>query len=266
MPDHKNIKPAESTRHAGRLERGVLWGGFGLALVAVVIVGLVSLQGGASQRALEAELQPYGLVPDFTLIERSGRQVSKADLLGKVWVVNFMFTRCVDTCPLESRHMARLQEAFVDEPDARWVSITVDPDYDTPAALIRYAATFAAHPQRWLFLTGDKQVIYRLARQGLHLGVVPPAKAHQTSAVPAHAGAWQAVRVMLRALQPQRAWAHHGTQQPGKTVTAIQHSSRFVLVDRQGRIRGYYKSQEEEDMRRLQRHVTFLLRNNTEYP
>ena len=159
--------------------------------------------------------------------------------------------------------MAQLQESFVQESDVRLVSITVDPEYDTREVLRRYAANFAAHPQRWLFLTGDQQSIYRLAREGFHVGVVPPTKARRTSTMPHLAGTWQALRALLPTLQPQRAWAHHGAHQPSDSATAIQHSARFVLVDRQGRIRGYYKSQEEEAMRRLQRHVTFLLRKDS---
>ncbi len=257
-----NINQATTPQGPGRLQRSVLWGGFGLVLVAVLVIGLVSFQGGTSRRVLEDELRPYGEVPDFALVERSGRQVTRADLLGKVWVVNFMFTRCVDACPLQSHRMARLQETFAQEPDVRWVSITVDPEHDTPEVLSQYAAHFAAHAQRWLFLTGDQQIIYRLAREGFYLGVVPPAEAHRTSATPGDAVVWRAVRGLLQALQPARAWAHLGTHQPRAAGAAIQHSARFALVDRQGRIRGYYKSQEREAMRRFQRHVTFLLRQH----
>jgi cytochrome oxidase Cu insertion factor (SCO1/SenC/PrrC family) len=137
---------------------------------------------GGTWQAQQADLQVLGVVPDFVLLERSGRQVSRADLLGKVWVVNFIFTRCVDECPLESSQMARLQTQLASEDGVRWVSITLDPVHDTSDVLQRYAENFGAHPQRWLFLTGDKKAIYQLAQEGFHLGVIDPDEARRTSA------------------------------------------------------------------------------------
>src|SRR5262249_16936989 len=108
-----------------------LWGvcvlvtGVGVALFFVA--GFVSDSWRAGN-----DLQRLGEVPDFALLDRSGQQVSKADLLGKVWIASLIFTRCVDECPLVSSQMARLQDAFAAEPDVRLVSITVDPAYDTP--------------------------------------------------------------------------------------------------------------------------------------
>ena len=134
-------------------------------LVALVSVGFFLLAGSASWRAGN-DLQRLWEVPDFALIERSGQPVTKADLLGKVWIASVIFTRCVEECPLVSSHMARLQDAFAAERDVYLVSITVDPAYDTPEVLTRYAQSFAAQPQRWLFLTGDKATIYRLVREG----------------------------------------------------------------------------------------------------
>src|SRR5439155_9651071 len=135
------------------------------------------------------DLQRLGDVPDFALLERSGQQVTKTDLLGKVWIASVIFTRCVDECPLVSSHMARLQDAFAAERDVRLVSITVDPAYDTPAVLTRYAERFAAQPQRWFFLTGDKEAIYRLVREGFHLGLTDPREAARSAATVGAQGA-----------------------------------------------------------------------------
>ena len=115
---------------------------------------------------------------------------------------------------------------------------SVDPERDTPEVLSEYAGRFGAGPDRWLFLTGEKQTIYRLALEGFRLSVVDPEEGVQS-----------------RLLGPAPALAHHG--QVGKTFI---HSSRFVLVDRGARIRGYYQFNDIEAMGRLVEDVKILLR------
>lgn len=248
---------AQGCKRTGWLNRSVLWWMCGLTLVVGVSVGVFVLQGVYTSRpALQDNLRPLGIVPDFALRERSGRLVTRDDLGEKVWVVGFVFTRCVDECPLVSNRMARLQETFAAQADLCLVSITVDPEHDTPEVLSRYAEGFGAHPQRWLFLTGEKAAIYRLARQGFHLSVVAPSEAQQSSTVlPPSARLWRA----LHGLAPVVAWAHHAMPHADKARQAILHSARLVLVDRQGQIRQYYDSRDEEAMRRLQHHVKRLL-------
>jgi cytochrome oxidase Cu insertion factor (SCO1/SenC/PrrC family) len=245
-----------------------LWGV--CVLVALGSVALFFLAGfhSGSWRAGN-NLQRLGDVPDFALLERSGQQVTKTDLLGKVWIASVIFTRCVDECPLVSSHMARLQDAFAAERDVRLVSITVDPVYDTPDVLTRYAQRFAAQPQRWLFLTGDKEAIYRLVRAGFHLGLMDPREAEQpgatvwaqeakrpSSAVP-EAGRWRGD--LWQWLIPASAWAHHDAPPHDQVQQAITHSARLVLVDRQGQIRQYYNSADQDALHRVPRDVRLLL-------
>ncbi len=147
------------------------------------------------------KLDVYGHVPDFSLIERSGRRVGRSDLLGKIWVVDFFYTRCTDTCPLQSAHMARLQADLSGQRDVRLVSISIDPEHDTPKVLIAYARRFRADPDRWLFLTGSRAAIYQLAVDGFHLGVAESGRTAQQ----AKGGGWArlgAVRGTLRAERP----------------------------------------------------------------
>ena len=193
-----------------------------------------------SQGSLET-LGVYGEVPDFALRERSGRRVTRADLLGKVWIANFIYTRCTETCPLQSARLARLQAEFPGEEALRFVSITVDPERDTPAVLARYAERYAADSVRWLFLTGEKQAIYHLAKEGFRLGVVDPDDQ-------ARAGG------LLVALGPAPAEATHGSK------GLVIHSSRFVLVDRQERIRAYHLPDDQASLERLRQNVRILLR------
>jgi protein SCO1/2 len=236
-------------RPSKRLAGHMLWGVFGLALAVVIGIGAVGLWQAQAPRHTPDDLRPFATVPDFALRERSGSLVTRGDLQGKVWIADFIFTRCADECPLASARMARLQEAFTTVADLYLVSITVDPEHDTPEVLARYAESFGAHPQRWLFLTGDKAAIYRLAQEGFRLGVVSPGEAHQSSAVP----------FRLQVFAPGMAWAHHGSHAQEQPRPTILHSARFVLVDRQGQIRQYYDSKDENSLRRLQDHVKRLL-------
>src|SRR5262245_3008746 len=98
-------------------------------------------------------------VGDFALTERSGRTVTNADLLGKVWVASFVFTRCTGPCPQVSGTVARLQKDLEGEKDVRLVTFTVDPEHDNANELREYAAHFGAYPDRWLFLTGKEQEV-----------------------------------------------------------------------------------------------------------
>ena len=108
----------------------------------------------------EAIWDPQG-IDDFELIDVDGEKVTKSHLLGKPWVVSFIFTRCVATCPAITASMRKLA-AESKEIDVRFVSLSVDPNYDTPAVLKRYAAQHGAKKSRWLFLTGDQRAIYQL--------------------------------------------------------------------------------------------------------
>jgi cytochrome oxidase Cu insertion factor (SCO1/SenC/PrrC family) len=152
-----------------------------------------------------------GPVPDFALTERSGRTVTRADLLGKVWVAGFVFTRCNGTCPQVCATLARVQKETAGEPDVRLVAFTVDPRHDTPEVLRRHAERYQADPERWLFLTGDRDEIYGLIRTGFLLGV------EETQGT---------------------------ARRPGNEVT---HSSRLALVDRRGHVRGYFDGRQVDD-------------------
>src|SRR5437867_8113286 len=198
----------------------------------MLLVVDLGLRGGLQNSSWRAgsDLPRLWEVPDFALLERSGQPVTRADLLGKVWIASVIFTRCVDECPLVSSHMARLQDAFAAEPDVRLVSITVDPAYDTPEVLTRYAQSFAAQPQRWFFLTGDKVTIYRLVREGFRLGLMDSQESVRSSALPEAGRLRQA---FWQILTPASALAHHSTHPHDDAPRAITHRARLVLVDRQ---------------------------------
>ncbi len=195
------------------LRRVLLWG--------ALVTSLLAVAGAASwQRWHRPEPPPVlGEVPDFALVNRDGRGVRKADLAGAPWIADFIFTRCGSTCPMMSLRMAKLERDLPRDLGVRFVSFSVDPAHDTPQVLEEYAVSFGA-PGRWLFLTGAKDDLFRLSKDGFKLPV------DDTS--------------------------------PVDPDEPILHSTRFVLVDGAGKIRGYYEAFDEEAVAKLMRDVETL--------
>ncbi len=150
-------------------------------------------------------LPVYGAVTNFSLSDQDGRMVSQADLRGQICVVDLIFTRCLGPCPIVSATMARLQAALPASPSIWLVSLTSDPAYDTPVELKKYGARFGARPGVWTFLTGPKEMMRHLAMDELKLSMVDKPPAEQET-----------------------------------PVDLVIHSTRLVLLDQHGRIRGYF--------------------------
>ncbi|MGZ3469991.1 MAG: SCO family protein, partial [Isosphaeraceae bacterium] len=107
----------------------------------------------------------------FELVERSGRQISEADFADRVCIVSFIFTRCQLSCPRITSVMKSLQ-ARLEGSDVLLVSLSVDPEHDTPRVLAEYARRFEAKPERWWFLTGSRPLIYNLIQRRFKLSVM----------------------------------------------------------------------------------------------
>jgi cytochrome oxidase Cu insertion factor (SCO1/SenC/PrrC family) len=169
--------------------------------------------------------------------------------------------------------MAALQRDFEEERGLRFLSITVDPKRDTPAVLASYAARYGADRDRWWFLTGDKQTIYALIQEGFRLSVddptdlaAPAAVAAPRSCVPRAARRLAArsgavlVRMLTGELTPAVASAHSDSD---FLAPPFLHSSWFVLGDRRARIRGYYRTEEDQPMNRLRHDIRILLKEQS---
>ena len=148
---------------AGRMRR-VGWAGAFLLFVLAVAMGYSMWQ--ASLRRDIEKLPVIRAVPEFSLTDQNGQTVTNADLRGKIWIADFIFTRCKGPCPLMTSRMLEMQKALTKTPEVKLVSVTVDPEYDTPEVLKGYAGANFADPDRWKFLTGDKAVIEKLVTEG----------------------------------------------------------------------------------------------------
>lgn len=150
-------------------------------------------------------------VADFTLINQLGDTVTGADAEGKIRIVDFFFTRCTTICPVMNENMAKVQEQFLDDDDVLLLSHSVTPEMDSVPELAAYAQRFGAHVDRWWLLTGEKAHIYELARRS-YFAVLDEGD-----------GGYQ----------------------------DFIHTENVVLVDKEGRLRGYYDGTSAKEMGRL---------------
>ena len=132
--------------------------------VALALLGLLGGVWAARSPRGPLPRQPRRHLTDFTLIDRTGRIVTRADLTNQWLIVNCVFTTCSLSCRAVSDRMAELQGLVAAQPDVRLVSLTVDPRTDTPPVLARFAERYRADTNRWLFLTGEKAGLYYLLR------------------------------------------------------------------------------------------------------
>jgi cytochrome oxidase Cu insertion factor (SCO1/SenC/PrrC family) len=138
----------------------------GLVIALAVVVGAGSW---LAIGLLSHHEKARGISPDqarqlvnFSLIDSTGRNVTRAELDGKILVVSFLFTGCSLTCPEVTKRMAEIQQRTADQKDVRLVSLTVDPRSDTPPVLAKWGARFGADTNRWFMLTGDKTILHEV--------------------------------------------------------------------------------------------------------
>jgi len=181
-----------------------------LASVLVALLpGLTHVRQAQAETNAE-EPRVLGAVPDFTLMNQGGHAFGNQFLKGKVWVANFIFTTCPNTCPEQSRRMRELQEKLETTPAwevIRLISFSVDPETDTPDVLRAYAKVYEADPGHWHFLTGSRKAIWDLSKTGFKLDV--------------------------------------GEAPPGGP-SPLFHSPMLIVVDAVGRIRGYFDGMTDE--------------------
>lgn len=142
-------------------------------------------------------------VPAFTMTDQQSNPFGSDQLAGKTWVASFIFTRCKTFCPMITKQLLDLQTRIQNSGlDLHLVSFTVDPAFDTPEVLNTYAVTIAADLKKWTFVTAEREQLQRLIEGGFKLGM--------------------------------------GESMEDTDLIDIAHAQKLVLVDGQGRMRGYY--------------------------
>jgi protein SCO1 len=169
----------------------------------------------------------FHTIPDWKLVDENGKGFSGSSLKGKIYVADFIFTRCGSICPKMSAELTRVQDVFSTEDNVRLVSFSVDPTHDTPEVLKEYAKKYDAKEGKWHFLTGTKSQIYPLAAKAYY---VPFSDASEYD---------KAVKT------------------PDETFI---HSERLILVDKEGHIRGFYDGTDKKDVDKLILEIRVLLK------
>ena len=146
------------------MNRKIRFGIYGL--VAVFIFFTYFIQESKQQNTLPI----IGKVPQFDLIDSQNRNISKSDLIEKVWVADFIFTTCDMACPVMTGNMNLIHQEFRANDAVRVVSISVYPEYDTPEVLTQYASQYGANTNRWHFLTGPEESIKNMIKDGFKIG------------------------------------------------------------------------------------------------
>jgi len=159
------------TGNASRIERRLdkstlIWVALGVIILGIAGATLWSAYDTKTETTAAKET-PVS-VPNFGLTNQHGKPLALSDMMGKIWVADFIFTNCPTICPAMTSEMARLQSEFVADP-VYFVSFSVDPERDTSEVLSRYAKEYGADGRRWHFLTGEKEGIYELAKNGFSL-------------------------------------------------------------------------------------------------
>lgn len=145
-----------------------------LVLIPVATAAiLLWLRHAQIEHLAARQITQYGTVPEFQFINQNGQPFGSANLRGKIWIADFVYSTCPGPCPMISTRMSELQKPLA-KTDVQLVSFTVDPEKDTPEMLRGYAEHLNADTTKWTFLTGRKNDVYSLIHDGFKLAVVDP--------------------------------------------------------------------------------------------
>jgi protein SCO1/2 len=171
-------------------------------------------------RTAEAEAASTHSIAPFAFTDQNGAVVDNSTFAGKVYVADFFFTSCGSICPKMTRNMAEIQEAFSGESDLLLLSHSVTPEADSVPRLKQYAEAMGVNDDKWHLVTGEQEEIYTLARK-----------------------------------------SYFAEERMGydKDVEAFLHTENFILVDRNGHIRGIYNGTLGVEMNRLTEDIAVLL-------
>jgi len=198
--------------------KGMKWMvvGVGLGVIVGLLFAAALLRTLRVPRSPERHLPVLGRVTGFALTNQDHRAVSFNDLTGSVWIADVIFTRCPGPCVRMTQLLRQIQDALPPDAPVRLVSLTADPAHDTPSVLKSYAERFGADPRRWQFLTGPKAELYRLATRDLLLAV-----------------------------------EEGPSDQTNDLENLFIHSTKLVLVDAGGALRGVYDGEDPQSQGKI---------------
>ncbi len=161
----------------------------------------------------------YRTIPEFKLLNQDSAVVTRKDLNGAIYVADFFFTSCPSICPITQRNMLKIYQKYLDNPEVKLVSHTIDVKYDTPSRMKAYATKLGVKGTQWEFLWGTRDEIYALAERNYLVSVGEDSKA------------------------------------PGGFV----HQGYLILVDKDKRIRGAYDGTLDTQVKQLMDDMDVLL-------
>ncbi len=173
---------------------------------------------GKDSVAKDSTSADYYKIPDFSFLDQDSQVVNKAGLRGKIFISDFFFTTCQGICPAMTHQMDRLAKAYQDDNEIWFLSHTVNPEYDTVGVLRSYAESKGVSNSNWRFLTGTKKALYKMAREGYFIDY---------------------------------------NQGKGRDENFV-HTENFVLVDKEGHIRGYYDGTDSTSINDLMKDIKLL--------
>ena len=192
-----------------------------VAAIAISVgAALAGCTGGDAGAAFES-LEALTKIPDFSLTDQDGDPFGSPELYGKIWVALFVYTRCPGPCPKlvqDAKNLRTRLGAIGEHPDLHWVAISADPEHDSPEVLRAYAKRQAVDADNWQWLTGPREKVEALIRRGFMVAL-------------------------------------SDNPDPTSSAGPIIHSLRMILVDGDGKVRGYYDSRDAEDTEELKRHI-----------
>lgn len=187
------------------------------AAIGLLIVMTAAFVWFTYGRGSRQAMPVYGQVPEFDFTECRGARFGLEHLKGKISVVDFIFTTCKTACPVMSAKMEMLYHLFKAFDEVQFVSITVDPEHDTPEVLQEYAKRYGVVDRRWVFLWAPFEEVRRLAETGFKVSAGPE----------------------------------------------NMHSTKFILVDPLGQVRGYYDPYDNISLNRLKEDIRELIKKGS---
>ncbi|MSR66639.1 MAG: SCO family protein [Pedosphaera sp.] len=193
-------------------------------IMAAVGFGIVLLIIAFLKQPVPTNVPPKSVTPlpvisqiqNFSLTNQAGISFTERDLAGKFWIADIVFTRCAGPCPDMTRRMAKLQKRISASKDVGLLTLTTDPENDSPTVMNAFAGAFGADTNSWTFLTGDKSQIARLAVDDLKLIAMEKNAAERTN-----------------------------------PADLFIHSTLFVLIDPKGQVRGLAESEDSSHAEQL---------------